>query len=360
MKILHVVRQFLPAVGGMEVYVKDMIHHQKALGYECDVLTLNTIFQTDGGDLPHQEIIDNIKIHRVGFIGKRSYFIPFVSPLFFKDYDIVHVHNTDMFFDYVGLACWWHNVPAFATTHGGFFHTQKFAWIKKIYFQTITRLSSMHYKVLFASSTNDFELFQGKNKNLMLTPNAITPLGDFTAKGDDFIYIGRLAHHKQVDHLITTFAALVKSHNIKGKLHIVGPEWDVKRTDLWAQAESLHVKDRIEIHGFIDQHDMQSLLKKCGYFVSASAFEGFGMSMLEGMSVGLIPYVQPNGSFKDLIAQGGVGHCVDYTQPTDAAELIASKITETKADDRKKAREFANEFSWEELAAKTVKAYESL
>ena len=48
MKILHVVRQYEPAVGGLESYVRAMAQHQKALGHEIVVLTLNRIFQPSG------------------------------------------------------------------------------------------------------------------------------------------------------------------------------------------------------------------------------------------------------------------------------------------------------------------------
>ncbi|NCT41700.1 MAG: glycosyltransferase family 4 protein [Alphaproteobacteria bacterium] len=357
MKILHVVRQFAPAIGGMEVYVRDMILNQQALGCDCEVLTLNKVFQKDSGELASEETLNGIKIHRVGFRGKKNYFIPFVAPSFLKEYDIIHVHNTDVFFDYLGLVCRILKIPAFATTHGGFFHTQNFSLIKKIYFNTITRFSAAHYRAIFASSSNDYELFKTKSRKLLLTPNAITPLGDFIGSGNDFIYIGRLAQHKNIDQLIETFSMLVKDHNIKGNLHIVGPEWDVLRSTLKDQANRLTISDRIHIHGFIEQDEMHLILKQCGSFVSASSFEGFGMSMLEGMSVGLIPYVQPNGSFRDLINQGQIGRCVDFSIPEIAAQQISESIELVNNEKRNDAKAFADQFSWQELAAKTVNAY---
>ena len=81
------------------------------------------------------------------------------------------------------------------------------------------------------------------------------------------------------------------------------------------------------------------------------------MSMLEAMSVGLIPFVQPNSSFKDLIRQGGVGECVDYAHPDTAANQIATAIQSVQDEDRKSARDFSKLFSWEELAAKNIETY---
>lgn len=249
-------------------------------------------------------------------------------------------------------------LPLFATTHGGFFHTKDFSFIKKLYFQLITRFSCGYYKLLFAISRNDYDTFKPLAKRIVLQHNAIMPLGDFTASGQDFIYIGRLAKHKQVEHVIRTFALLKEQYAVSGKLHIVGPSWDVTLEELAGVAEACKVKDAVNLHGFIAHDEVQAILPECGYFVSASSFEGFGMSLLEGMSVGLIAFVQPNEAFRELIDLGKIGRCVDYRQPEEAAQQIASAIAAVAPEDRISARAFAARFSWTELAAKSIEAYQ--
>ena len=357
LKILHVVRQFDPAVGGLEAYVKNMILHQKNAGCVCEVLTLNRVFNSKEPPLPGHETIEGIPVRRVGYIGGQRLFFPLIRPSFFKSFDIVHVHNTDMFFDYAGAVRARMKKPVFATTHGGFFHTKDFSVLKKIYFRTITRHSCKNYNAIFATSRNDYDTFKGTNGNLVLRPNAIMPLGDFTASGPDFIYIGRLAKHKNIAGLIEVFAALANRFGTEGNLHIVGPEWDVTKEELKALARRHAVEERVIFHGFVKPEGMETLLKKCGIFLSASAFEGFGMSMLEAMSVGLIPFVQPNESFRELIDAGQVGACVDFTQVQDAAEKIAALIPNIKPADRASAREYAAKFSWDELARNTMQDY---
>lgn len=356
-KILHVVRQFDPAVGGLEAYVKNMILHQKNLGCVCEVLTLNRVFNSGEPDLPGEEIIEGIPVHRVRYIGRQRLFFPLVRPSFFKTFDVVHVHNTDMFFDYVGAVRAWMKKPVFATTHGGFFHTKDFSALKKIYFAAITRRSCKNYNALFATSQNDYNTFKETNDNLILRPNAIMPLGDFTASGQDFIYIGRLAKHKNIAGLIEVFAALVNHFGVDGNLHIVGPEWDVTRAELKTVIKRHAIEDRVILHGFVKPDDMETLLKNCGVFLSASAFEGFGMSMLEAMSVGLVPFVQPNESFRELVDAGQVGACIDFTQMQDAAAQIAALIPEIKPVDRISARDYAAKFSWDDLARNTIRDY---
>ncbi|MDA0967536.1 MAG: glycosyltransferase family 4 protein [Proteobacteria bacterium] len=357
MNILHVVRQFSPAIGGLEAYVKNMAVQQKKLGHKCTVLTLDKIFHSDGNKLVNHEFINEIEVYRVPFIGKQKFFIPIVAPSFFKKFDIIHVHNTDVFFDYISLISFYTKKPIFTTTHGGFFHTKDLSRIKKYYFNLITKKSCKRYNAIFAISKNDYNIFQGTNKNLLLKHNAIAPLGNFIASGQDFIYIGRLSKHKNVNALISTFAELKSEYSTKGKLHIIGPEWDVTREELSKSSQKLDVENDVVIYGFVADQDMEKILKKCGYFLSASSFEGFGMSMLEAMSVGLIPFVQPNESFSDLVNQGNIGNCVDFTNSKKAASQINNGIEAITEEQRLAAQEFAAKFSWHELAQATIDSY---
>jgi alpha-1,3-mannosyltransferase len=358
LRVLHVVRQYAPAIGGLESYVHSMTAHQKALGYDCEVLTLNKIFHGDAAELPAEEIIDGIKVRRVGFWGRRRFFIPKISPFYFTRFDIVHVHNTDCFYDYVALVSAFTGTKSVATTHGGFFHTNDFSLIKKIYFNTITRVSSMWYETIFAISGNDYDMFKGLNKNIVLQPNAVEPLGNDISQGPDFLYIGRLAQHKHVARVVEVFSHLKNTHNIAGKLHIIGPEWDVTLDSLRAAATQFNVAESVEFHGAATRSDMQNIAQQCGYFLSASSFEGFGMSMLEGMTVGMIPFVEGNESFTELVSQSGIGLCVRYADAHTAASEIAALLPTVTDDTRFRAQAFARTFSWDELAWKTARAYE--
>jgi len=358
LKVLHVVRQYAPAIGGLESYVRNMTdYQQKMLGYDCTVLTLNKIFHGEGGALPAQEIIDDVKVHRVGFFGRRRFFIPRIGPRYFTQFDLVHVHNTDVFYDYAALVCFLTQTPCVATTHGGFFHTNNFSLIKKLYFNVVTRLSSRAYKTIFAISGNDYDMFQRLNRNVILQPNAIEPLGHDISRGQDFLYIGRLAQNKNIGRMIEVFAILKKTHGVAGDLHIIGPGWDVSIDDMQALANRLGVGESVQFHGAIAHKNMETIASRCGYFLSASSFEGFGMSMLEAMTIGLIPFVHENESFKDLVEQSGVGLTIDYGDAGRAAQTIVDHLPMVDAAQRQKAQNFARRFSWNDLVDNTGKAY---
>lgn len=357
LKVLHVVRQFYPAIGGLESYVYSMVKNQQKLGYECQVLTLNKVFHGYEGELASEETIDGIPVKRVGFKGKRRYFIPMISPFYFKQFDLVHVHNTDMFYDYGALCAALTGTPFFATTHGGFFHTKDFSAIKKIYFNVVTRVTSIPYKAIFAISQNDFDTFKTITDKVIFQPNAVEPLGQEIASGSDFLYIGRLAEHKHVEKAILVFALLKQRHGASGKFHVVGPEWDVKISDLQAVAQASGVTNDVVFHGAASVSNMRSVAQGCGYFLSASAFEGFGMSMLEAMSIGLIPFVHSNESFTELVQKSGIGVHTDFNTPEAAADAIAAYLPLVGQETRAAAQRFAGQYSWGGLVANTDRIY---
>jgi alpha-1,3-mannosyltransferase len=356
-RILHLVRQFAPAIGGLESYVKSMALHQQAQGHICEVLTLNKIFHGSPQTLAPRESIDGVSVRRVPFIGHQKFFLPLIAPSYFKGFDVIHVHNTDVFFDYMALLKNYLKKPLFATTHGGFFHTSDLSAIKTVYFNTITRFSLSQYDTVFAISRNDYNRFAPLSRDCVLQPNAVEPLGNEISTGQDFLYLGRLAAHKNVHQVIETFAILVARHGFKNKLHIIGPEWDVKLNDLAALAQARGIGTQVVFHGGLQPAAMVKIIPECGFFLSASTYEGFGMSMVEGMSVGMIPYVQPNESFQELIGLADVGRCVRFDAPDQAASLIAESIAKTGMADRVRARDFAARFSWGSLASSCLTAY---
>ena len=357
--ILHVVRQYLPAVGGMEAFVRDLAAEQRGMGHAPAVLTLNRQFTQNNRRLPAREVIDGVPVRRIGYVGRRRYFLPFLGPGALRQADILHVHATDPLFDLIAVLRHVARRPAVATTHGGFFHTPAYAGIKKVYFRQITRRTCRAYGALFANSAQDEGYFAGLHPNVIRVPNGVRPIGDFTARGRDLLCIGRLASHKNVDGVIRAVAALT-GEAAACALHIVGQEWDVSPDSLARLAAELGVADRVHLHGYLDDAGLARLAAGCGVFVSASSYEGFGMSMVEAMGVGLVPVVHPNPSFVELLDEAGVGRCVDFGDPAVAAAAIMETLATLGPEQRGQARAFADRFSWREAAARCVAEYHRL
>ena len=151
MRIVHVVRQFHPAVGGMEDVVKALASAQIRGNHQVRVVTLDRIFNAPkAARLPRFENLGGIEVVRVPYVGSKRYPIAFSAIRHIRDADIVHVHGIDFFFDYFAWTAPFHRRRLVVSTHGGFFHTGFAARLKQFYFKTVTRLSLSRYAAVAA------------------------------------------------------------------------------------------------------------------------------------------------------------------------------------------------------------------
>lgn len=355
MRICHIVRQFHPAVGGLENFVADLARAQIAQGHSCEVLTLNRIFRSYRDKLPDKNRAHGLKVVRVPAIGGPRLFHPIIPTEKLETYDVLHVHGVDGMFDRIARHPRRKGQAVIATSHGLFFHTPWMRTAKHVYLNTFTRLAALRYDLVIANSRADEKRLRGVCRRVVRLPNGVTPLSAGMSTGRDLLYVGRLASHKRVDRLLAALSAPALSG---ARLHVVGPEWDVSVGYLSREAARIGIEDRVTFHGRLHQEQLETLVKSCGVFVSASQYEGFGMSMIESMSAGLVPVVQPNESFEELMRASPVGSLVDFGDPPAAARAIRGELDRLNEDTRRAAMAFANRFSWRSHAERTLGYYE--
>ena len=74
MNIVHVVRQFYPALGGIESVVRELASAQIIAGHRVRIITLDRVFKaTRNDDLPARDVVDGAEVVRVPFIGSTRY-----------------------------------------------------------------------------------------------------------------------------------------------------------------------------------------------------------------------------------------------------------------------------------------------
>jgi alpha-1,3-mannosyltransferase len=335
-----------------------LIAAQGDLGDQCEVLTLNRLFHGgDGNSLPSEDSYKGIRIRRIGMVGVPRFFVPFLHPADFAGFDVVHVHGMDGLFERVVTLPRHPGQVRIATTHGGIFHTDFLRPLKRAYFTHRLNPLAHRYDALTATSPGDVEMFTPRPPQLHLLSGGVRKLGDFTAEGADLLYIGRLSTNKQIDRLVAAMAepALRQSG---AHLHIIGPDWDVTRAALQEQALALGVGDQVTLHGKVDDAALGAIAQRCGVFVSASRFEGFGLSMVEAMGVGLIPAVQANPSFVSLLSEAQLGETTDFGDlPAAAATIMRQRAVAASPEARAKAKQFAQRYTWDSHAAKLRAVY---
>lgn len=346
LKVLHVVRQFDPSTGGLEAYVEELVLRQAAM-FDVTVLTLNRVFGNQSRLSPFEQR-DKFVVIRIPFIGFRRLFLPLLNPNLLKNYDVIHVHAADQLLDVIAAMTMLRPSKLFMTTHGLYFHTEALASIKKTYLRTVTKWSLRRARTVFAVSGNDASTLRNTGVEPILLRNPIVPLGGFICEGVNLLYVGRISANKRIDALIAFMAHLVNERP-SITLHIVGADNENLWPSLSDAISRRDLKNNIRYHGYLGAAELIEVARACGFTISASRYEGFGLSVIEGMSIGLLPCMHANAAFRETFELSGCGLLTNFDDPERAAQDFANWIPQVTRADREKAARFAHAQRWEPI-----------
>lgn len=362
-RIVHVVRQFLPNRGGLEDVVANLCRAQLALGLRPSVVTLDRLFSQPEVVLPPSEVIDGIPVTRIPFRGSTRY--PLAPSVFahLHDADLVHVHAIDFFFDALAFGWLLHRKPLVATTHGGFFHTADFAGLKTLWFNGPTRLSAQVYRGIAGCSTNDARLFERIAPGKVRVIENGVDLDKFAGASSPepqrrLVSLGRFSKNKRPDRLIATMAALAKREP-DWHLDMIGVASDWTEDALRDAIAAAGMERNVTLHLGLDDAAARLVMSRSSLFVSASEFEGFGLALVEAMSAGLVPIVQPNAAFAALAGKFPVVRTVDFADPDEAAAAVEqahADLVHFPGNTRPRLSDLAS-YSWSEVARRYLELY---
>lgn len=330
LKIVHVVRQYAPMVGGLEDFVQNLVAQQVGRVADVRVVTLDRLFSAPDKRLPAQDVIDGVDVRRIPFHGSSRY--PLAPSILnhLGNADLVHVHAVDFFFDALALTRFLHGKKLVATTHGGFFHTRQNSKLKALWFNTLTRYSASRYAAIACCSESDLELFKRvAPRRVRLIENGVD-LAKFSDAASHepqkrLVTIGRFSANKRLDQTFLALKELV-AHDPEWRLEVIGSESDWTVADLRARLEELGLTGHVHIQTGLSDTEVRQVLDRCSLFVSASDYEGFGIALIEALSAGLIPVVHANAAFKTLARRHPLVHLADYDNPKSAAESISKAM----------------------------------
>jgi alpha-1,3-mannosyltransferase len=366
MKVVHVVRQFHPSVGGMEEVVLNVArHHQAAGADQVEVVTLDRVFSQPELRLEPAAQHGGVSIRRLPWRGSSRY--PLTPSVLgaISDADVVHVHGIDFFYDYLALTAAVHRKPMIVSTHGGFFHTAYASKLKRLWFNTLTRTSALAYKRVVATSENDGDMFSQvvSKQRLRVIENGVD-VTKFAGKGSavsgrTLIYFGRWSVNKGLLETLDLFAAL-RGRNKEWQLVIAGRQYDLSREDLAGEIAMRGLEAHVEIVVSPSEAELAALLGKAQYFVCLSRHEGFGIAPVEAMSAGLIPVLSNIPPFVRLNRESGLGAIVDPGD-AEAAAAATERLAEVSQAEFSTRRELAmayvERYDWKHVVGRYVDEY---
>jgi glycosyltransferase involved in cell wall biosynthesis len=181
---------------------------------------------------------------------------------------------------------------------------------------------------------------------------------------DRFIlYMGGFDVRKRVTQLLHAFTYVSQAEGDEAPLVIAGrePRWGTPMfPDLRALADELKVADFTRWIGYVDEEDKPSLYRLATVFVYPSAYEGFGLPLLEAMACGTPVIANEIPVFEEIS-----GDAVYLTRDGDARAMAGAILAVLGQDSLRETQitrglAQATNFSWRKAARTTLEVYEKV
>ena len=170
------------------------------------------------------------------------------------------------------------------------------------------------------------------------------------------LYIGTLQPRKNIERLIDAYTLIKQNpHFNQLKLVLVGKKgWLYE--DMFKKVKQLKLYDDVIFTGFVSDFEKYELLRNASVYVLPSLYEGFGLPVLEAMSVGT-PVEFTN---TPSLPEGGGAAAFSIKNPKSEQSIAESIIEVLQLSTNKQMSVIANgkhrvnQFTWEACAQKTL------
>jgi glycosyltransferase involved in cell wall biosynthesis len=171
------------------------------------------------------------------------------------------------------------------------------------------------------------------------------------------LFVGTLEPRKNLVRLVHAFEKAIQRTDLPHQLILLGPRgWKTRSLDL-AIANSPY-RSRIRCPGYVSDNDLSCWYVSADLFIYPSIEEGFGLPVLEAMSLG-VPVITSNRSSLPELA-GNAALTIDPFDLEALSEAIIEMLTDMSLAENLRAvgKQRAKQFSWEKTARKHLWLYE--
>lgn len=169
-----------------------------------------------------------------------------------------------------------------------------------------------------------------------------------------WLSVGTLEPRKNLRRTLQAYKSYAEIHHGKPLVLAGGKGW--LENDLEEFIQSLGLTEKVRLLGYVDDPTLKWLYKNCYSFVYPSIYEGFGLPVLEAMSLGAATIASNATSLPEV-----GGDALWYVNPTSVPELVRAfeKLADPMLRDRlqSQSRDRARTFSWTKTARQVLEIY---
>lgn len=329
LRILMVISQFYPLLGGAEQQALNLAKGLMRNGIEVSILTRQIKGLSQFEEIQGIPVYRSIRTVPAGKLFGLFYFITvFLFLLKMKDsYDIIHCHLAQGFHSPAALLMKALFKKKVIIKIGATGPLSDFRMLQDVLFGNFFLRQLQHADriiVVCDQASREAQRAGIPFSSIVQVPNGVDiehfkPSSDCKKK-NIITFAGRLDYMKGIHVLLEAFKML-KQKEGDILLHIIGDGPDKKK--LLLMAEKLGIKDFVVFYGEV--HDISPLLRESAVFVLPSLSEGLSNVVLEAMACGLPVVATKVGGNGDIIKDGVNGTLVEPEKPqqlSDALEKI--------------------------------------
>lgn len=229
-----------------------------------------------------------------------------------------------------------------------------------------------------ASKRDIIKFYQVPESKVVVTYLGIKPIAmtetvdikSLTAKfgisKDYILFVGTLQPRKNIVRLIEAYSLALNYAEQNAEQRRKLPELVIVGKRGWLYEEILEapkkygVENHVKFLEFVNDEELHALYKNALFFVLPSLYEGFGLPVLEAMSLGC-PVITSNVSSLPE-AGGNAALYIDPMNVDDIAHAMKKLLADKKLRETMKEKGFAQakKFSWEKTAKKTLEILEEV
>lgn len=195
---------------------------------------------------------------------------------------------------------------------------------------------------------------------LTYIPNGVTEhdIHPFITKTHkQILYVGRIDKRKGVEFLLKSMK-IITSIDPTIKLAIVGEGKDREALEKFCRKHALSVK----FYGFVPDEKLIDLYTNSSIQIVPSLFEGFGISVLEGMARGLPVIGTRVDGIKSIISHEKNGMLVEYGNEQELANAVLFLLNDPALQKQLVTNAFQEltNYKWNDIYHQTLSVYEQL
>ena len=172
-------------------------------------------------------------------------------------------------------------------------------------------------------------------------------------------YLGDVNYHKNLASLIRSLKYLPAKVN----LVLAGSGFNsnsIERFQLQRLIKKLGLAKRIKMMGYLNNQTLAVLYQLADFYIQPSLWEGFGLPVVEAISLGTPVIVSRNSSLREITNNKVATYIKHPFNSKKIAEAIKEAYQKKPRPTKDELIKFADRFSWSETAKKTYQVYKEV